>query len=115
MTAKEQIIKRLGKEFAGNFWRWKANVFENCCYPNVGGVRISVTFQCTMTKLKAMFETEEDYAIPNEEKEFTGDEAFRECLEWTTEKIIEKSEIIKGRVKPYRKGYENYLNALRGA
>lgn len=67
-----------------------------------------------MLTLKAVIQTEEDYGIPDSVRMFTGENAIEECIEWTTERLIELYETVSARTAPYKAGYENYQRALKG-
>ena len=111
---KERISKRLGKEFAGNFWKWRGSEFLNFGYEGVDNACARYEFHIKMFTLKAVLQTEEDYGVPNSVRMFAGENAIEECIEWTTERLIELYETVSERTAPYKAGYENYQRALKG-
>ena len=115
MTKQEQVSRSLGKDFMGGRWWWRPNVFQTNCFPWINGVGITVRFECTLSVVRAIIDTADDYGLPNEQQEFQGENAIGKCLAWAAEKVVENSEIISGRVKPYRQGHKEYLRALKGA
>lgn len=115
MTKQEQVSRSLGKDFMGGRWWWRPNVFQTNCFPWINGVGITVRFECTLSVVRAIIDTADDYGLPNEQQEFQGENAIGKCLAWAAEKVVEKSEIISGQVKPYRQGHKEYLRALKGA
>lgn len=98
MTKQEQVSRSLGKDFMGGRWWWRPNVFQTNCFPWINGVGITVRFECTLSVVRAIIDTADDYGLPNEQQEFQGENAIGKCLAWAAEKVVEKSEIISGRV-----------------
>ena len=111
---KERISRHLAKEFTGNFWRWRGSAFLNFGFEGVDNARARYEFHIKMLTLKAVIQTEEDYGIPDSVRMFTGENAIEECIEWTTERLIELYETVSARTAPYKAGYENYRRALKG-
>lgn len=111
---KERICKKLGKEFTGNFWKWRGSEFINFGYYGVEGAAANVEFRIKMLTLKAVVQTQDDYNVPDSVHMFTGDNAIEECVEWTAEKLIELYETVSARTAPYERGYREYKKALQG-
>ena len=86
----------------------------NFGYEGVDNACARYEFHIKMFTLKAVLQTEEDYGVPNSVRMFTGENAIEECIEWTTERLIELYETVSARTAPYKAGYENYQRALKG-
>ena len=118
MTEREKkkaaIVKRLGREFAGNFWKWRGSEFINFGFDGVEGARARYEFHIKMLTLKAIVETQDDYNVPDSVHMFVGDNAIEECVEWTAEKLIELYETVSARTAPFLQGYRNYKKAISG-
>lgn len=111
---KEKLCKKLGKEFAGNFWRWRGSEFINFGFSGVEGTTARYEFHIKMLTLKAIVQTQEDYNVPDSVRMFTGDNAIEECVDWTAEKLIELYETVTARTAPFEQGYKDYRRALSG-
>lgn len=64
--------------------------------------------------LTVNIETEEQYGIADKEKTFTSENALGEAVEWTADILIDLYQTIEQRTKPYQKGHEDYLRAVKG-
>ena len=111
---KERLCKKLGKEFAGNFWKWRGSEFINFGYCGIEGTTARYEFHIKMLTLKAMVQTEDDYNVPDSVHMFVGDNAIEECIEWTAERLIDLYETVKQRTAPYEQGFRDYKRALEG-
>lgn len=43
---------------------------------------ITVRFECTLSVVRAIIDTADDYGLPNEQQEFQGENAIGKCLAW---------------------------------
>lgn len=111
--AKTSLKRRMTKNIVG-WWRYCGGKFvvDNQEFVNGLGVKWEMTHK--FHSLKAEINTLEQYGIPNAEKEFNGDDAFEEALDWIIEKIFETVEILKDRTIPYLEGKVKYDMALYG-
>ena len=120
MTAEERIkarlIRNIGKDLIeGRGWQWRGVEYINYSWCGVSGVRAYVIFKVNFTSVKVRIETQENYGIPDKEEVFTGSDSMNDAAQWTANELYELYKIVSERTKPYEQGYENYLNALRGA
>lgn len=111
---KDRLCKKLGKEFAGNFWRWRGSEFINFGFSGIEGASARYEFHIKMLTLKAIVQTQDDYNVPDSVHMFIGDNAIEECVEWTAERLIDLYETVTARTAPYAQGYQQYRKALQG-
>lgn len=71
-------------------------------------------FYCNLKQVRVRIEGSVVYDLPDIEQTFKGDEAWRECIDWTVSKIIEMTDIIRTREEEAKSAYAKYLNALKG-
>lgn len=110
---KRQIKRETERDIAGD-WRYCGGKFVVNRIVRVNGFQIGWGLTHKFHSLKAVIDTERQYGIPNAEKEFDGDDAFEEALDWIIDKIFETADILQKRTYPFVEGKVRYEMALRG-
>lgn len=111
---RANIERSLAEEFAGNFWKWRGGEFINFGHYGAAGVQPYVMFTIKGFVLKAEIQSQNEFNVPDCVRQFIGDNAVEECIEWTAAKLYELYKTVKERTEPYRMGYELYKKAWQG-
>lgn len=112
--AYEAYVKRnVGRAMDGDRWRLHGGYFYQTSEVAANGLYIRVEWRWTFKGLEA---TIDPYAVYGQEqrKEFKGDEALIDCVNWVTEQVIALANAVRERTAPYKKGMVLYQQAMRG-
>lgn len=111
---KERLTKLIGKKLCECGWFWHGVQFTTFGWLGIKGFEAFVRFSAKPHTLTVNIETEEQYGIADKEKTFTSENALGEAVEWTADILIDLYQTIEQRTKPYQKGHEDYLRAVKG-
>lgn len=112
---KERLMKRIGGKLCEQGWYWQGVQFTTFGWLGISGTEAFVNFSAKLNSITVNIDMEEKYNISDKDKIFTGENALGEAVEWTAEMLIELYKTIEQRTKPYQRGHEDYLRALKGA
>lgn len=111
---KERLTKLIGKKLCECGWFWHGAQFTNFSWFGVNQTTAFVRFSAKLYTLTVNIDMEEKYGIADKERTFSGENAFSEAVEWTADELIDLYQTIEQRTKPYQKGHEDYLRAVKG-
>lgn len=111
---KERLVKRIGRKLCEQGWFWHGVQFTTFGWLGTKGIEAFVRFSAKPHTLTVNIEMEERYGIADKEKTFTSENALGEAVEWTADMLIDLYKEIEQRTKPYQKGHEDYLRAVKG-
>lgn len=118
MTADERmkarLAKQIGKVLCDCGWYWHGVEFRTFSWLGVSQTTAFVRFSARMYTLTVSIDMEKEYGLADEEKTFTGENALGDAVEWVTEVLLDLYKTVTQRTKPYQKGYEAYLKAVKG-
>lgn len=110
---KEKLTAQIARRYANGRWSWTGYEFRNYAGARIKDVYIGTWIAWKNGGLRGTADGT-SYGINERTKEFTGDEAFKECFEWLAEEMLSMAEEVSERVAPYKKGRDDYDNALKG-
>lgn len=110
---KTYVKRNVGKAMDRESWRLHGGYFYQTAEVAANGLYIRVEWRWTFKGLEAKIDPYAAFG-QEERKEFVGDDALEECVDWVTERVIALANAVRERTKPYENGMVLYRRALTG-
>ena len=111
-----RLRNKLRREIASS--RWVLTGTEFCRYDWLGLYaehKFGCWFYCNLKRVRVHIYGDNAFDLPDLDNVFKGEEAWSECIDWTVNKIIEMTDIVRARTEEAKSAYAKYLNTLKGA